>query len=109
MFIAKFTKTSSAPFVQDKNGNFPLIGTVVAGAHSGSIVNGTIAQRENLEENTLYLCDNSVDLAYPDSVNTTVIAKVSVLELMSMRTQLGAPRAVKFNTAKTSTEEPVTA
>lgn len=100
MFIAKFTKTSSAPFVQDKNGNFPLIGTVVAGAHSGSIINGTIAQRENIEENTLYLCDNSVDPEYPDNVNTTVIAKVSVLELMSMRTQLGAPRAVKFNTAK---------
>ena len=108
MFIAKFTKTSSAPFKQDKNGNFPLIGTVVAGAHSGSIINGTIATRENIEENTLYLCDNSVDPEYPENVNTTVVSKVSVLELMSMRTQLGAPRAVKFNTAKV-VEETVTA
>ena len=71
MFVAKFTQTSSAPFTADKNGN--------------------LFQREGLETNQLYLCDNSVDPEYPDNVQTTVIGKVSVMEFISLRTQLGAP------------------
>ena len=95
MFVAKFTQTSGAPFTVDKNGNFPFIGTVVAGKSTGSIINGTMFQREGLESNQLYVCDNSVDPEYPDNVQTTVITKVSVMEFISLRTQLGAPSTAK--------------
>ena len=95
MFVAKFTPTTQAPFVADKNGNFPFIGTVVAGTASAAIMNGTMFKREALEPNTLYLCDNHVDPEYPDNVQTTVIAKISVLEFMELRTSLGAGKLVR--------------
>lgn len=95
MFVAKFTPTSSEPFVADKNGNFPFIGTVVAGTAKGSIINGTMFKREALEVNQLYLCDNSVDPGYPDNQQTTVIAKVSITEFMELRSTLGAGKSVK--------------
>lgn len=91
MFVAKFTQTSSKPFIADKNSNFPFIGTVVAGKSTGSIINGTMFLREGLEPNQLYLCDNSIDPEYPDNIQTNVIGKVSVMEFISLRTQLGAP------------------
>lgn len=105
MFVAKFTQTSSAPFVADKNSNFPFIGTVVAGKSRGSIINGTMFLREGLETNQLYLCDNSVDPEYPDNVQTTVIGKVSVMEFISLRTQLGAPVTAK--TPEVVADEPI--
>lgn len=95
MFVAKFTQTSGAPFVADKNTNFPFIGTVVAGTARAAIMNGTLFQREGLETNQLYLCDNHVDPEYPDNVQTTVIAKVSITEFMSLRTTLGAGKLVR--------------
>jgi hypothetical protein len=95
MFVAKFTQTSSAPFVADKNTNFPFIGTVVAGTANAAIMNGTLFQREGLETNQLYLCDNNVDPEYPDNVQTTVIAKVSITEFMSLRTTLGTGKLVR--------------
>ena len=91
MFVAKFTQTSGAPFTADTNSNYPFIGTVVAGASKGSIINGTMFQREGLETNQLYLCDNHIDPEYPENVQTTVIGKVSVMEFIGLRTQLGAP------------------
>lgn len=95
MFVAKFTPTSSEPFQADKNGNFPFIGTVVAGTAKGSIINGTMFKREALEANQLYLCDNSVDPEYPDNQQTTVIAKVSITEFMELRSTLGAGKTVR--------------
>ena len=95
MFVAKFTPTSGAPFIADKNGNYPYIGTVVAGKAKGSIINGTIFKREGLETNKLYLCDNSVDPEYPDNQQTNVIASVTISEFMELRTSLGAPSIVE--------------
>ena len=94
MFVAKFTPTSSAPFTSDKNGNYPFIGTVVAGKAKGSIINGTMFKREGLEVNKLYLCDNSVNPEYPDNHQTDVIASVTISEFMQLRTELGAPSNV---------------
>lgn len=94
MFVAKFTPTSGVPFVVDKNGNFPFIGTVVAGKAKGSIINGTIFKREGLEANKLYLCDNSINPEYPDNAQTDVIASVTISEFMQLRTELGAPSTV---------------
>lgn len=94
MFVAKFTPTSDAPFTADKNGNFPYIGTVVAGKAKGSIINGTLFKRGGLETNKLYLCDNSVNPEYPDNVQTDVIASVTISEFMQLRTELGAPSTV---------------
>ena len=95
MFVAKFTPTTQAPFVADKNGNFPFIGTVVAGTASAAIMNGTMFKREALEPNTLYLCDNHVDPEYPDNAQTTIIAKVSITEFMELRTSLGAGKLIR--------------
>ena len=97
MFVAKFTPTSDAPFVADKNGNYPFIGTVVAGKAKGSIINGTVFKRASLEANKLYLCDNSVNPEYPDNVQTDVIASVTISEFMELRTSLGAPSTVTAN------------
>ena len=95
MFVAKFTPTAQAPFVADKNTNFPFIGTVVAGTAKAAIINGTMFKREALEPNQLYLCDNHIDPEYPDNAQTTVIAKVSITEFMELRTSLGAGKLVR--------------
>lgn len=95
MFVAKFTPTAQAPFIADKNANFPFIGTIVAGTAQAAIMNGTMFKREALEPNTLYLCDNHVDPEYPDTVQTTVIAKVTISEFMELRTSLGAGKLVR--------------
>lgn len=100
MFVAKFQQTSGTPFKADKNGNFPYIGTIAAGKATGSIINGTIFEREGLEANALYLCENSVDPEYPENVQTTVLSKVSALELVQMRKELGA--AVNVQTLATA-------
>lgn len=102
MFIAKFTQTSNAPFTADKNGNFPFIGEVLSGQHSGSIINGTMFNRAGLEPNTLYACENSTDPEYPDNVQTNVVSKLSIKEYLELRTMLGAPKKV---TATVTTEE----
>jgi len=111
MFIAKFTQTSQAPFTADKNGNFPFIGEVLSGSYSGSIINGTMFQRENLEPNTLYACENSIDPEYPDNVQTNVISKLSIKEYLELRTMLGVAKKVgKLANAETpATSENVTA
>lgn len=94
MFVAKFSHTTGEPFKADKNGNYPMIGTVVAGKAKGSIINGTIARREGIEANKLYACDNSVNPEYPDNVQTDVLSQVTVLEFVELRKELGAPVSV---------------
>ena len=94
MFVAKFSATSGAPFVADKNGNFPMIGEVLAGTATGSIINGTMFQRDGLVPNKLYACENTIDEEYPDNVQTKVISEVGILEYMSLRTTLGAGKVV---------------
>ena len=92
MFVAKFSATTGLPFVADKNGNFPMIGEVMAGTAKGAIINGTMFKRAGLEPNKLYACDNSVDDAYPDKQQTSVVSSVSIIEFLELRTVLGAGR-----------------
>lgn len=105
MFIAKFNQTTGAPFVADKNGQMPFIGTIVAGTSKGSIINGTMFKREGLIPNKLYLCDNSVDPAYPDNTQTDVISEVSLLEFSELRAQLGAPKNTRTSAVAESAPE----
>lgn len=109
MFVAKFSATSGAPFVADKNGTFPMIGEVLAGTATGSIINGTMFQRDGLVPNKLYACENVIDPEYPDNVQTKVISEVSVLEYMSLRTTLGAGKVVIAEDAEEEVEEAVEA
>ena len=90
MFLAKFQQVNSDKFSADKNNNMPFIGEILAGKATGSIYNGTMFQRENLQTNKVYLCDNHVDSEYPDNVQTRIISEVSLLELQPLMTQLGA-------------------
>lgn len=92
MFLAKFQQVTSDKFTADKNGNLPFIGEVLAGKSTGTIYNGTMFQRENLEENVVYACSNHTDEEYPDNVQTKIISKVSLLELNPLMTQLGKPQ-----------------
>lgn len=92
MFLAKFTQTNNAPFVADKNGQMPFIGTVLAGTARGTIINGTMFQRDNLVPNKVYACENHVDPEYPDNVQVTIISEVSLIEFGALRAQLGEPR-----------------
>jgi len=96
MFVATFTQMNSEKIDADTNGNKPYIGDVVAGKSRGSFINGTIFQNEGLEPKSLYLCDN-VDEEYTNPAGVTsnqvrvqVIAKVSVLEFMQLKKELGA-------------------
>jgi len=106
MFVAKFNQTSGAPFESDKHEVFPYIGTVLAGKATGSIINGTMFQREKLEENKMYLCDNHIDPEYPDNVQTTVISSLTVLEFMSVSKELGKASLVRA-TAEVEAEIPL--
>lgn len=103
MYVATFKQTSGSPFVADKNGNFPFIGTIAAGKSKGSIINGTIFEREGLSTGKLYLCENSVDPNYPDNVQTEVLSVVSPLELVLMRKELG--EAINLKTSNTPAEQ----
>lgn len=106
-FIAKFNKTTGAPFVADKNGNFPMIGDVLAGKATGTIINGTMFARDGLQENKAYLCENHIDPEYPDNVQVKVLLEVSPLDFMAMRTQLGAGKVVIGAQEEVEAQEPI--
>ncbi len=106
LFVAKFAQTNNEPFIADKNGNMPYIGQVLAGVANGSIINGTIFEREGLEPNKLYLCQNTVDEEYPDNVQTEVISTVSVTEFMDLRKSMGAGRIVLLEEAEEEATPP---
>jgi hypothetical protein len=90
MFIAKFQQVESTKFKADKNNNFPFIGEVLAGTATGTIINGTMFQREGLLPNKAYLCQNIVeDYEGADQVVTKIISEVSLLELQPLMNQLG--------------------
>ena len=91
MFVAKFQQVNSTKFSQDKNGNFPFIGEIIAGRATGSLINGTMFSREGLEPNKAYLCQNVIEeYEGTEQVRTTVISAVSLLELKPLMDQLGA-------------------
>lgn len=108
MFVAKFSQTQGEPFQADKNGNFPFIGEILAGTATGSIINGTMFQRNQLQPNKLYACENFVDPDYPQNQQVRVVCEVNVMEYMQLRTQLGAGKRVEAVTIEESEEEVVT-
>lgn len=90
MFIAKFQQVNSTKFNTDKNGNFPFIGEILSGKATGSIINGTMFQREGLEPNKAYLCQNTIEeYEGKEQVRTSIISAVSLLELKPLMDQLG--------------------
>lgn len=104
MFIAKFSQVdnSNGKFSPDKNGALPLIGDVLAGTARASLINGTIASREGIEPNVMYLCDNEYrDYTNPDTgevtkqIDVKVLSRVSVLEFAALRKELGTGKLVR--------------
>lgn len=108
MFVATFTQMNSEKIDADTNGNKPFIGDVVAGKSRGTFINGTIFKNEGLESKALYLCDN-IDEEYEGKpqVRVQVIAKVSVLEFMQLKKELGAPKLEIAEKDKAPIDEPV--
>jgi hypothetical protein len=104
MFVAKFNQVTSDRFTADKNGNMPFIGEVLAGSSRGALINGTMFHRNGFAPNKLYACENFTDEEYPDSIQTRIIAEVGIIEFMSLRTALGAP---KNNYGTVAAEEPL--
>ena len=99
MFIAKFAQikaenNTKGKFKADKHQELPFIGEVLAGVAVGSIMNGTMFQREGLETGKLYLCENTIDPEYPEYPQVKVIAPVSVLEFATLRATLGQGRLI---------------
>ena len=104
MFVAKFSKTTGAPFTADKNGNYPYIGEVKAGTAKGTLINGTMFERNGLETDKLYACENTIDPEYPTNQQVDVISVVGIVEYMQLRTHLGAPK-VTLGVAETADVE----
>jgi len=105
MFIAKFQQVNSEKFNPDKNGNMPFIGNVLAGKAKATLMNGTMFQREGLEPNKLYLCENTYNEEY-ENYDTTIISVVSLLEFSTLRTELGKPQ-LSLTTEKVSEAAPI--
>lgn len=101
MFIAKFAQVSadSQKFIADKNENLPYIGEVFAGKATGTLVNGTMFERNGYSTDTLYACENIVE-PYENPVTGVVtkqsrvqiVCKVSVIEYQILKKELGAPK-----------------
>ncbi len=108
MFVAKFQQVTSDHFSADKNGNMPYIGEVMAGTSKGAIFNGTMFERDGMQANKLYACENFIDADYPDNVQTRMIAEVSIREFSALRTELGEGKNNFVKTTKTPipTKEP---
>ena len=93
MFLAQFQQVTSDKFEGDKNTNKPYIGTVVSGVATGSLINGTMFERNGLEPYPkMYACENFVDSEYPDNIQTRVLTPVSPLEYIALQKELGAGR-----------------
>jgi hypothetical protein len=114
MFVAKFKQVVSDRIKGDKNSQKPYIGEVLAGPATGTFINGTMFQRNGLEENVLYACENFVDEDYPTFADGTtpnyqvrIIGKVSLLEFNALRTQLGAPTVTLAKSATPEVEHEV--
>ena len=95
MFVAKFQQVSSSKFKTDKNNNYPYIGEILAGQATGSIINGTMFQREGLLPNKAYLCQN-IEEEYEGEtqIRTSIISEVSLIELQPLMIQLGKPKLI---------------
>lgn len=101
MFIAKFNQvqSDSEKFTADKNSAMPFIGEVLAGKATGTLINGTMFIRNGYSPNKLYACENVVEDyenpvtgAVEPQVRVQIISEISVLEYVSLKPTLGAPK-----------------
>lgn len=96
VFVARFEQVSnSESFTADKNGNLPFIGTILAGKAKGSLINGTMFERQGLQSGQIYLCENFVDAEYPDQQQVRVLTALTALEFMSTRKELGEGKLIR--------------
>ena len=104
-FVARFEQVSnSASFTADKNGRLPYIGTILAGVAKGSLINGTMFQRDNLKEGQMYLAENFVEEEYPDQQQVRIIAPISAVEFLALSKDLGKGILVR-NTSEDNDED----
>lgn len=89
MFIAKFQQTNTDKLKADRHNVKPFIGEVLYGKATGTLYNGTMFQREGLEPNRLYLCENFVTEERPDLIQVRIMSSVPLLELKALADQLG--------------------
>lgn len=103
MFVAKFNQVSSdsEKFTADKNGNMPFIGTILAGKAKGSLINGSIFEREGLKTQKMYLCQNENDeYTNPDTgeitnqIRVVVLSEISPIEFIQVKKELGTGKLV---------------
>jgi hypothetical protein len=93
MFICKFNQVdeNSSKFKPNRHGEMPFIGTVMAGVARGTLIDGTMFQREGLEPNKLYACENTKETYEgKDQWRVQVISEVTVLEYVKLQKELGA-------------------
>lgn len=96
VFVARFEQVSnSESFTADKNGNLPFIGTILAGKAKGSLINGTMFDRQGLIAGQMYLCENFVDAEYPDQQQVRVLTALTALEFMATRKELGEGKLIR--------------
>ncbi len=93
MFLAQFQQVNSDKFEADKNGNLPFIGDIILGTATGSLINGTMFQRNGLEAYPqMYACENFIDDEYPDNIQTRVLGKVSYSEYNALTKEMSQGR-----------------
>jgi len=97
MFICKFNQVdeNSSKFKPNRHGEMPFIGTVMAGTARGTLIDGTMFQREGLEANKLYACENTKETYEGnDQWRVQVISEVTVLEYVKLQKELGAGKLI---------------
>lgn len=109
MFIAKFNTTLSDKFKANKHGVPPLIGTVLAGTATATIIDGTIFENAKNIEGQLYLCENGVRTYEGKEYPTVDIVMPinSALEFISLRKEIGAGKLIRVAAAATPVAAPV--
>ena len=101
-FVAIFNKVNNknGKFTEDKNGNLPLIGTIVAGKSHTSLINGSVFEERNLIEGSPYWCtEEKVTVRTKTGIdaevwNINVIGNVTPLQAMEMEKVLGAGKLI---------------
>ena len=116
MFICRFNQTTNHETFRASRttGELPFIGTVLAGTFHSSIMNAGSAAIQGIKEGKLYACENvpSVNRETGELIRTQageqvydvqIVAEVSVLELVALKKELGAP--FRLQTNKVTQEE----
>jgi len=102
-FVAIFNTVNNknGKFTEDKNGNVPFIGTIVAGTAHTSLINGTVFKERNLIEGKAYWCTeekvvltDTKDGIDKEVWNINVVGTVTPVEAMEMAKVLGAGKLI---------------